>query len=136
MTAGIKSTGRPVCTEERCRCTMTHADWQDMVIELAHALGWKHLHVRRTKGKNGWTTSTNREGWPDLFFWHPRYGFVAIECKAASDGSGQVAEARRQRQAEVLAELHAAGAAVLMAYPHHLAEVQAILRPKNLAPTQ
>ncbi len=111
---------------------MTHADWQDMVIELAHALGWQHLHVRRTKGKNGWTTSTNREGWPDIFLWHPRHGFAAIECKAASDGRGKVADDRRARQAQVLAELRAAGAATLMAYPHHLPEVQAILRPPRI----
>lgn len=128
-------TGRPACTPERCRCTMTHADWQDMVIELAHALGWQHLHVRRTKGKNGWTTSTNREGWPDCFFWHPRYGFAAIECKTAADGRSKADQARRVRQAEVLAELAAAGAATLMAYPHHLPEVQAILRPTRLAST-
>ena len=28
----------------------TEAEFQQQVIDLAHLLGWKHLHVRRTIG--------------------------------------------------------------------------------------
>lgn len=87
-----------------------------------HALGWNHLHVRRTVGRGKqWVTSTNRKGWPDLYGWHPRLGFVAIELKVGVDKP-------TAEQTQVLAELEAAGARVMVAYPHHLAEVQSLLR--------
>ncbi len=57
----------------------------------------------------------------DLFLWHPRHGFVAIELKVGVDKP-------TDEQTQVLAELEAAGARVMVAYPHHLAEVQSLLR--------
>ena len=99
------------------------ADWQQQVIELATMLGWKHLHVRRSIGgnKQGWKTTTNRKGWPDLFLWHPTHGFAAFELKVGKN----VATAE---QLEVLAELAAAGARTLVAYPADLDTLVAVLR--------
>lgn len=100
---------------------MNHTEWQEQVTGLAHALGWQHLHVRRTKGKAGWTTSTNREGWPDLFLWNSRRGgFAGIELKVTPD-------LPRQNQLDVLAELRAAGALVAVAYPDQWDLVVAML---------
>ena len=46
---------------------LTEAEHQAQVIELAHMLGWHHLHVRRSIGKGRtWVTATNVIGWPDL----------------------------------------------------------------------
>ena len=98
------------------------------VTDLATALGWEFLHVRRTKGKNGWCTSTNIEAWPDLFLFHPRHGFAGIELKSAADHNHE----RLARQRAVLARLDAAGAKVLVAWPHQLDQVRAILQPPTV----
>lgn len=113
---------------------MTEAEWQGQVVDLAHSLGWKHLHVRRTIGKGKrWTTSTNVEGWPDLFLWHPRHGFAAIELKV-SDPRNQADEERRAKQLGVLAQLGQAGARVLLAYPRDIDAVVAMLGGRASAP--
>lgn len=50
----------------------TEAEHQAQVIELAHMLGWHHLHVRRSIGKGRtWVTATNIVGWPDLVLFRP-----------------------------------------------------------------
>lgn len=100
---------------------MTETEWQAQVIDLAHLLGWSHLHVRRSIGKGKqWTTATNRSGWPDIFAWHPRHGFVALELKV---GRNQPTA----EQLEVLAELRAAGARTLVAWPDDIDDVIALL---------
>ena len=49
---------------------MTHAELQAMVCQLAHIMGWRWLHVRRSIGKgHRWATTTNIVGWPDLILW-------------------------------------------------------------------
>jgi hypothetical protein len=112
----------PDCTPARCRCPWTHVEWQEQVVALAHALGYRHLHVRRTVGRGKqWTTSTNLKGWPDLLLFAPGRGFIGIELKVGVDKP-------TAEQTQVLAELEAAGARVMVAYPHHLAEVQSLLR--------
>lgn len=100
---------------------LTHEEWQAQVVDLAHVLGWKHLHVRRTIGRGKkWTTSTNVVGWPDLFLWHPRRGFAAIELKVGRDTA-------KPEQVAVLASLHAAGARTLVAYPADFDVVRTLL---------
>lgn len=101
---------------------LSHVDWQAQVVDLAHALGWDHLHVRRTVGRGKqWTTSTNVKGWPDLFLWHHRHGFAAIELKVGKDTA-------TVEQQVVLAQLAAAGAAVMVAYPSDFERLQIWLR--------
>lgn len=42
----------------------TEAQWQAQVLQLAGALGWRSMHVRRSIGKgHQWTTSTSCVGW-------------------------------------------------------------------------
>lgn len=95
--------------------------WQAQVTELAGYLGWKFLHVRRSIGKGRqWQTTTNVRGWPDLFLWHPARGFLALELKV---GSNQATP----EQETVLAELEAAGARTMVAYPRHLDAVKDLL---------
>ena len=104
---------------------MTHEEWQAQVVEAAHVFGWNHLHVRRTIGRGKkWVTSTNRKGWPDLFVWHHRHGFAAIELKVGRDDA-------TPEQLAVLCELHEAGAAVMVAYPHDWPAVEALLQGKG-----
>lgn len=109
---------------------MTEAEWQEQVLDLAHMLGWKHLHVRRTRGKgNAWTTSTNVKGWPDLLLWNvrrPGLGLVALELK--SEGATLNTDTVRDQQA-VLAELEYAGVRTMIARPSDLEAVTALLTP-------
>lgn len=98
-----------------------HVGWQEQVIQLAHLLGWEHLHVRRTVGRGKrWTTATNLKGFPDLFLWHPRHGFVAVELKVGKDKP-------TPDQIAVLASLAAAGARTMVAYPADLDALRAML---------
>jgi hypothetical protein len=103
---------------------LTHAEWQQQVVELAGLLGWEHLHVRKSVGRRGggraWQTTTNIKGWPDLLLWYPGAGFVAIEIKVKPDKP-------TPEQLAVLASLAAAGAVAIVAYPDDLDEVQALL---------
>lgn len=104
---------------------ITETEWQTQVVQLAHHLGWKHLHVRRSIGKGRkWATTTNRDGWPDLFMWHPAAGFAAIELKV---GKNQPTP----EQLEVLAELEAAGARTMVAWPADLDALAALLNPRD-----
>lgn len=53
--------------------TVSEADWQQQVIDLAHTLGWRHMFVRKSIGKGRkWTTATNVPGWLDLVLWSER----------------------------------------------------------------
>lgn len=101
---------------------LTHEEWQQQVVDLAHALGWEHLHVRRTIGRGKrWTTSTNIVGWPDLFMWHPRKGcWLAVELKVGRDRA-------TPQQLAVLRSLLETGASVAVAYPHDLDELKEML---------
>lgn len=100
-----------------------------MVIDLAHILGWKHLHVRRSIGKGKrWTTSTNVKGWPDLLLWsvrHPERGLVAIELKGP-------ATKVEPEQVAVLAELEAAGVRTMIARPDDLDAVRDLLAGRSV----
>lgn len=101
----------------------THEEYQAQIVELAHVLGWRHLHVRRTIGRGKrWTTSTNVVGWPDLLLWSEKQRrVVAIEVKVGRDKPSPEQEA-------VLASLSAAGVESMVAYPADLDAVQRLLR--------
>lgn len=65
---------------------VTHVEFQEQIVELAHLFGWRHLHVRRSIGRNKrWVTATNIKGWPDLLLMHPDVGYVAAELKIPPD---------------------------------------------------
>lgn len=102
--------------------TPTHAEWQDQVLDLAHALGWRHLHVRRSIGKGKkWVTATNVIGWPDLLLWHPaRGGFIAAELKIPGDTI-------KPEQKNCLEELAAAGMPSFVWWPDQLDIIRTLL---------
>lgn len=100
---------------------MTEAEWQAQVVELAHVLGWHHLHVRRSIGKGRkWTTATNVVGWPDLLLWKAGAGFVALELKVGRNKP-------TDEQLAVLAQLEDAGARTAVAWPDDIEQVQRML---------
>jgi hypothetical protein len=112
---------------------VTHDEWQKQVIELGTMLGFKYLHVRKSIGgkTQGWKTTTNRKGWPDLFFWHPTAGGTcSIEIKVLPDKP-------KPEQVEVLTELVAAGIPSMVAYPTDLDAVVAFFKANRgtLTPT-
>lgn len=108
---------------------LTHTEWQEQVIGLGRALGWQHLHVRRTRGRGGhWTTSTNVKGWPDLWLWNERTpGWAGIELKVRPD-------LPTQDQLDVLASLQRAGALVAVAYPEQWDQLVAMLQHRVTFP--
>lgn len=106
---------------------ISHVQWQQQCVDLAHTLGYSHLHVRRTVGRGKkWVTATNRIGWPDLLCFGPGgRGFVGLELKVGRDKA-------TSEQLEVLAELEAAGARTMVAWPSDLDAVVALLTvPRN-----
>ena len=107
--------------------TVSEAEFQQQVIDLAHAYGWHHLHVRRSIGKGRkWVTSTNVVGWPDLFMWHPKQRrTIAVELKSET---GVVSP----EQQAVLASLQAAGVWVDVWRPGDLDHANEVLSPRNL----
>jgi hypothetical protein len=117
------------------RTELNEAGWQAQVLDLAAALGWKHLHVRRSRGfrkgqPGAHTTATNRKGWPDLLLWNPRRGgVVALELKV---GKNQPTD----EQLEVLGELAMAGVPAMVAYPTDLEHVKALLTTTGKPPSR
>lgn len=107
--------------------TITEAEWQEQVIQIAHLTGWRHLHVRRSIGKGRqWTTATNIIGWPDLLLWAPDRGFIALELKSETGKA-------TPEQLAVLRELEASGARTMIARPSDAHQVVALLQagPNN-----
>lgn len=82
---------------------LSEQEFQALVIDTAHALGWQHMHARRSRGKHGaWVTATN-VAWPDLTLWSERQRRV-IYAELKSE-KGVTSDA----QLEVLRSLAAAG---------------------------
>lgn len=101
---------------------LSHNEFQEQITKAAALFKWKHLHVRKSTGKNkSWQTTTNRTGWPDLFLWHPHHGFLAIEVKVGKDTP-------TPEQLQVLDELARAGAQTLIAYPADWDVIEKTLR--------
>jgi hypothetical protein len=102
---------------------MNEAEWQSQLLQLAHMLGWEHLHVRKSIGKGRtWTTTTNVVGWPDLLLWSARYPalHIAAELKVGKNKAtpGQLA---------VLSRLSAAGFLTYVWCPDDLDEAKSVL---------
>lgn len=90
---------------ERLPGDISETEFQELTLDLFHAVGWDHNFTRRTRGKGGkWVTATSKKGWPDLTLWTPRFGGVILfrELKTAK---GVVSP----EQTEVLESLVASG---------------------------
>lgn len=98
-------------------------EWQEIVIELAHTLGWRHMFVRRSIGKGRrWTTATNVKGWLDLTLWHERQQrimFVELKTETGTASPEQLA---------MMASWERAGQEVYLWRPRHLEEAARILQ--------
>lgn len=108
---------------------LTEAEFQQQVIDLAHALGWRHNHTRRTVGRgHRWTTATSVIGWPDLTLWSERQQrLIFAELKT---DRGRVTD----DQAAVLASLERAGQEVHVWRPTDLDQIARTLTQKETAP--
>lgn len=107
---------------------MSEATFQQQVVELAHMLGWKHLHVRRSIGKGSrWVTATNVTGWVDLTLWHERQQRVLFAELKTDVGK------LSKEQVEVIESLSAAGQEVFVWRPKDLEYVAAVLSGKETA---
>lgn len=102
---------------------MSEATWQEQLLDLAHFLGWKHMHVRRSIGKGKkWVTATNVTGYPDLTMWSERQQrLIFVELKSESGKP-------TPEQVEVLGSLKAAGQEVYLWRPSDLETAKAILQ--------
>lgn len=103
--------------------TITEAEWQQQVIDLAHMLGWRHNHTRRSIGRGTrWTTTTSVIGWPDLVMWSEKQQRVLfVELKSEQ---GKLSF----EQDIVLDSLRAAGCEVYVWRPSDLEDAKQILR--------
>jgi len=111
---------------------ITEVEWQKQVTDLLKVLGWRWMHVRKSKGYgDAWTTATNVEGWPDLLCWsiRGRPGFLAIELKVRKNPA-------TPNQLAVLDQLHRAGAKAWVLYPRHLDALAGWLTNIEQAPTR
>lgn len=101
---------------------LTHQAWQQQVVDLAHHLGWAHVHVRKSIGKGRtWTTATNLTGWVDLLLWHPsKGGVIGVELKVGKDKA-------RPEQIAVMASLEGAGVRCFVWYPDDFDEAVRVL---------
>lgn len=105
---------------------ITEATFQAQVIELAHLLGWRTNHVRRSIGRgNRWTTATSVVGFPDLLCWHEKqHRVLAVELKSAT--GKPTAE-----QTAVLASLAAAGIETYLWRPSDWPTIERTLSPRR-----
>lgn len=65
------------------RPTITEAQWQATVVELAQLHGWSVVHHRPARTDQGWRTAVSYDGagWPDLILLRDR--LVVAELKSA-----------------------------------------------------
>lgn len=109
---------------------ITETEWQSQVIQLAHTLGWRHLHVRRSIGKGRkWVTTTNVIGWPDLLCWNEKQQrVIAVELKSESGEP-------TPEQIEVLGQLARSGIETYVWRPSDLERARDILSATHVRST-
>lgn len=102
---------------------MSEAELGREVAKLAKRGGARVMHVRRSRSGDRWETATSIPGWVDLVIWGP-CGVLFRELK----GTGGVVSAK---QAEVIAQLNAAGGDAAVWTPVDLASglIEATLCP-------
>lgn len=108
--------------------TISEADWQRQVIDLARLYGWRVMHVRKSRGRRGgaaaWQTTTSIDGWPDLFMWKPDGSRPAMAMELKSEKGKTTPE-----QEEVLAEFRRSGIPADVYRPSQFDQVQRLLHP-------
>jgi len=89
---------------------ITEAQYQDQIVDLAHALGWTVAHFRAARTAAGWRTpvSADGAGFVDLVLARERIVFVELKSER-----GPLSQAQRVW----LIKLRAAGAEVYVWRP-------------------
>lgn len=102
--------------------TISEDQWQHQVQHLARMLGWRHMHVRRSRARRDqWATTTSVAGWPDLTLWHEtQQRLIVAELKS---DTGRVSPDQRT----VLLSLEAAGTPAYILRPRDLDTTRQIL---------
>lgn len=110
--------------ERRPARSLTEAEFQEQVVDLAHLLGWRVAHFRAAGTAQGWRTpvSADGEGFVDLVLARDRIVFVELK----SD-TGRLSGHQR----EWLIALRAAGAEVHVWRPSDWSEVESTLRRRR-----
>jgi hypothetical protein len=97
--------------------------WQALLVDLAHAGGWRVMSIRPPKrdpdGRSRSTMGADGKGWPDLTCVRPGR-LVVIECK-------RVGERPRPEQRRWLDDLAAAGAEAYVWTPLDEPEARRVL---------
>lgn len=103
---------------------MREADWQGQFLDLAHLMGWRTMHVRRSIGKNQmWTTTTSVIGWPDIVLWNEtQHRIIFAELKSET---GKLTS----EQVEVLQSLARAGQETYVWRPSDFDDIREVLSP-------
>lgn len=102
--------------------TMTEAEWQNWIVNLAKWLGWRVYHPKPAQLNGRWATHAQGDpGWPDLVLCHPKRGFVLVEVKT---DTGRISQSQRAW----LDDLEAAGVECYVWRPRDAAEVEARLK--------
>jgi hypothetical protein len=75
--------------------SVTESEWQEQVIELAHALGWRVAHFRPARTAHGWRTPVAGDGagFPDLLLLR---GFRIIAAELKREGKRGTVTAEQQ----------------------------------------
>ena len=101
---------------------LTEAAFTRMVLDAARIFGWRSLHIRPGRTKDGWRTPLQGDGkgWPDLFLVRGRQ-VIAAELKV---GRNPVT----YEQARWIAALEGAGIPCFVWRPENLDAIEALLR--------
>ncbi len=105
---------------------MLERTWQEQVTELAHVLGWRTMHVRRSIASHnkGWTTATSVKGWPDMCLWSEQQRrLIFVELKRET---GRLTV----EQTDVIRSLLAAGQEAYVFRPSDLERARDVLTGK------
>ena len=93
---------------------ISEADFQEMIIDLAHLCGYKVAHFRKARKKDGsWITpvAADGKGWPDLILCNDKTNsFIVVEVKV---DTGKLTP----EQAEWIKRLRACGVVAYVWFP-------------------
>ena len=102
---------------------ISEAEWQQQVIDLAHAHGWMCAHFRPARTSKGWVTpvAADGQGFPDLVLTRERVMFVELKSQR-----GRLSEQQRLW----IVSLRAAGAEVHVWKPDHFDHAHQTLKDR------
>jgi len=103
-------------------------EWQDEVVDIAHAFGWWAVHYRAGYTRSGeWRTPVAYDGggFPDLVLVRER--LIAVECKRQPRGPAERERQVAPQQERWLERIRTAGTAAYVWRPEDVDTVIAVL---------